>query len=281
MCAMTFGEKLRTIRKEQHITQEKLAELLNVSTQSISGWECGKNYPSTDRLEDIAQALNTSVGYLMDTSYPIKNWELRDEMFTVENMYQHVLNHILSCNLTQCKNALPLMMELHKNHIRNGKSYTPYVSHPLMMAWHAFALGIKEDDLIATILLHGIYRNCNIAPKELPIPLNDNVLTSLYLLHFKPDTFENITVTKEHYYEALKTNQLACLVRIIDQCNKISTIAMGFPKEKLYQYIEDTECYVLPLLSYIENTYLDYYNIAFLLKYQILSIVESLKRTLD
>ena len=278
---MTFGEKLRTIRKEQHITQEKLAELLNVSTQSISGWECGKNYPSADRLEYIAEALNTSVGYLMDSTYPTKNWELRDEMFTVENMYQHVLNHILSCQLTQGKNALPLMMELHKEHIRNGTSYIPYVSHPLMMAWHAFALGIKDDDVITTILLHGIYRNCNIAPENLSIALNDNVLSTLHLLHFKTAVSENMETVKTQYYESLRTNHLACLVRVIDQCNKISTIAMGFPKEKLYGYVEDTELYVLPLLSHMENTYLDYYNIAFLLKYQILSILESLKRTLD
>ena len=278
---MTFGEKLRAVRKEQKITQEKLAELLNVSTQCISGWECGKNYPSADRLEYIAEVLNTSVGYLMDSTYPTRNWELRDEMFTVTNMYIHVLNQICLHNLTQSKDALPLMMKLHEKHVRTGRSDIPYVSHPLMIAWHAFAMGIKEDDVIATILLHGIYRNCDIAPEELPITLNDNVRSALHLLHFKIIPSEPIAATKKRYYEALKTNQLSCIVRSIDQCNKISTVAIGFPKEKLYGYIEDTELYVLPLLSHMETTYLDYYNIAFLLKYQILSILESLKRTLN
>lgn len=38
---MDFGEKLRLVRKERGITQEELAEQLQVSRQAISKWEAG------------------------------------------------------------------------------------------------------------------------------------------------------------------------------------------------------------------------------------------------
>lgn len=38
---MSFAENLKMIRKERHVTQEQLAELLNVSRQAISKWESG------------------------------------------------------------------------------------------------------------------------------------------------------------------------------------------------------------------------------------------------
>ena len=36
---MSFGENLKNVRKQRGITQEELAETLNVSRQAISKWE--------------------------------------------------------------------------------------------------------------------------------------------------------------------------------------------------------------------------------------------------
>lgn len=38
---MEFSEKLLTLRKAKNLTQEELAERLNVSRQSVSKWESG------------------------------------------------------------------------------------------------------------------------------------------------------------------------------------------------------------------------------------------------
>ena len=38
---MEFREKLQNLRKSQGMSQEKLAELLNVSRQAVSKWESG------------------------------------------------------------------------------------------------------------------------------------------------------------------------------------------------------------------------------------------------
>lgn len=41
---MRFGENLKEIRKIKKISQEKLAQMLGVSRQSVSKWECGVSH---------------------------------------------------------------------------------------------------------------------------------------------------------------------------------------------------------------------------------------------
>ena len=38
--------RLQILRENKNLTQEKLAEMLNVSGDAVSTWECGKRYPS-------------------------------------------------------------------------------------------------------------------------------------------------------------------------------------------------------------------------------------------
>lgn len=42
---MKFNEKLQTLRKERKMSQEQLAELLDVSRQAVSKWESGLSFP--------------------------------------------------------------------------------------------------------------------------------------------------------------------------------------------------------------------------------------------
>ena len=41
---MNIGEKIRSLRKEKHATQEELVDYLHISSQAISKWETGKSY---------------------------------------------------------------------------------------------------------------------------------------------------------------------------------------------------------------------------------------------
>lgn len=47
---MNFKKNLKKLRKEKNISQEQLAEKLNISRQAISKWESGKAYPDIDNL---------------------------------------------------------------------------------------------------------------------------------------------------------------------------------------------------------------------------------------
>lgn len=62
---MTFGEKLSKLRKDNNYTQEQLAEILNVSRQSVSKWESDIAYPETDKLIEIGRMFDCSMDYLL------------------------------------------------------------------------------------------------------------------------------------------------------------------------------------------------------------------------
>ena len=62
---MSFSENLKQIRREHHLSQEELAELLDVSRQAVSKWEQGQGYPEVEKLLLLASKLNISLDALM------------------------------------------------------------------------------------------------------------------------------------------------------------------------------------------------------------------------
>ena len=50
-----FAEKLKSLRADKKVSQEKLAQYLNVSFQAVSKWENGNAYPDITLLPDIAR----------------------------------------------------------------------------------------------------------------------------------------------------------------------------------------------------------------------------------
>lgn len=63
---MTFGEKLRKLRIEKGITQEKLGEIIGVSDRVIGYYEADNRFPKDDLLlNKIADYFNISLDYLL------------------------------------------------------------------------------------------------------------------------------------------------------------------------------------------------------------------------
>ena len=61
---MKFNENLKYLRKEANLTQEQLAEKLNVSSKTISKWETGLRFPDTEIIPVLAKVLNISIDEL-------------------------------------------------------------------------------------------------------------------------------------------------------------------------------------------------------------------------
>ena len=61
MDQIKIGSFLKQLRKEKGITQEQLAEALNVSNRTVSRWETGNNMPDISILVDIADYYNISI----------------------------------------------------------------------------------------------------------------------------------------------------------------------------------------------------------------------------
>ena len=63
---LLFAQRLRTLRQEKGLTQEKLAELIGKTTEHISFLERGERSPSFEVLFDLARVLHISVASLIE-----------------------------------------------------------------------------------------------------------------------------------------------------------------------------------------------------------------------
>lgn len=62
---MTFGERLYQLRTQKNISQEKFAEIMDVSRQSISKWETDKAYLELQRLIFMCRYFDVSMDFLV------------------------------------------------------------------------------------------------------------------------------------------------------------------------------------------------------------------------
>lgn len=76
---MNFSEKLLTLRKANDMTQEQLAEKLDVSRQSISKWESGQATPELEKIVAMSAVFNVTTDYLLKSS-EIDDLSIKTEM---------------------------------------------------------------------------------------------------------------------------------------------------------------------------------------------------------
>ena len=62
---MTLGEKIQRLRKETGLSQEALAEKINVTRQTVSKWECNQSSPDLDFIAQLSDIFNVSADYLI------------------------------------------------------------------------------------------------------------------------------------------------------------------------------------------------------------------------
>ena len=62
---MTFGEKLQALRQRTGMSQDALAERLNVSRQAVSRWERDETMPETDKVVALADIFGVTTDYLL------------------------------------------------------------------------------------------------------------------------------------------------------------------------------------------------------------------------
>lgn len=62
---MKLADKLFELRKEKGWSQEKLAEQINVSRQSISKWESGQALPELEKIVELSKIFQVTTDYLL------------------------------------------------------------------------------------------------------------------------------------------------------------------------------------------------------------------------
>jgi len=197
--------------------------------------------------------------------------------FNSEKMYTYLRGFASGAGMKETLKALAFAREKHNGQFR--KSGEPYLVHPLMMACNAVSMGIKEDAIVATILLHDVCEDCGVGVAELPV--NNTVKHAVDLMTFRVMEGETKEIAKNRYYNMLLESREAAITKLIDRCHNVSSMAGTFSVEKLKSYIEETRHYVLPLLRKVKTMYPEESDILFVLKYHIVSVVDSIEATIQ
>lgn len=82
---MTIGEKISKLRKENNYTQEQLAEILNVSRQSVSKWETDLTYPETEKIIALSKLFECSADYLLKEDADESGREVKVKIIEVDS----------------------------------------------------------------------------------------------------------------------------------------------------------------------------------------------------
>ena len=94
---MKFGDNLKKIRKLKKLSQEELAEKLNVSRQSVSKWETGDAYPEMNNLLELCKIFHCKINDLVNdyiTDMESLNEDVRLQVTTLKKEQQSKMKGI-------------------------------------------------------------------------------------------------------------------------------------------------------------------------------------------
>ena len=80
---LLFGKQLKHLREERNITQEKLAEILDISPRGLSAIECGKNFVTAQTIEKICYALEITPKQLFDFNFELESTQNTKEKINI------------------------------------------------------------------------------------------------------------------------------------------------------------------------------------------------------
>ena len=89
---MSLGENLQYLRKKENITQEQLAEQLDVSRQSVSKWESDTTYPEMNTLLQLCRMFHCSMDDLVQGNIHDINIEGKTEYDVHMNLFSKLIS---------------------------------------------------------------------------------------------------------------------------------------------------------------------------------------------
>ena len=270
-----IGNRIRKARLAKGMSQEQLGEKLGVSFQAVSSWETGKFVPDTDNLQALSKTLDISLDALFAEEDRV--WELKPVNYDFNHMYTFVKGRAQMLNLHQTLAVLDLLRTAHGDQERRSRYgfETTYMVHPLTMACHALAMGLRDDEILAAALAHDMIEDSDLQLSDLPV--NEQIREAVRLV--SRNVYRHNEGWEDRYYENIRKNRLASLIKCLDRVNNLAGMADAFSREKMVKYAEETDRYYPALLDVIKKVP-EWNNAWWLLRYQMMTMLEAFKRLL-
>ena len=127
---MQLGNNIQTLRKRKGLSQEKLAEKINVTRQTISNWELGETAPNPEQLILLSKQFDISIDVLvgndaMPSGSSRENKSIKRYLYRIDRFVRHrsMRMGIFGKQISLCGNT-------GNHHCRGGDRIMPGQSYP-------------------------------------------------------------------------------------------------------------------------------------------------------
>ena len=238
------------------MTQEQLADMLEISFQAVSSWENEVYLPDIERLPKIAECLGIGVNRLLEET-KLPDWTLRERLSDESHMHTMLKATLRQSGWPNAYRALGFI----DTRCAGDLSLSRRGMHT---ACHALALGIESDEVLTLLLLGGLALEMKIPMVELPSPAE-----------FR----EDLRAIVEDDVKCTSASE-TCLAKCVDCVFLLSTAALNHSRDDIAAEVETAEQTLFPLLKKLKNDKPEWNNAVYLLRYQALALIETYKRLL-
>ena len=197
-------------------------------------------------------------------------------MANVDKMYTYLRGFLVGAGMNESLKALGFARQQHS--LQTRKDGTPYIVHPLSMACYAVAMGLREDNIIATILLHDVPEDCGINVDYLPV--NNTIkyaVRHMTIQRFKTDIDK--LETKCRYFNELLDSREALICKALDRYNNLSDMPLNMSADAVGKNVAETEVLLMPILKEAKAKYPELADALFVLRTNLEVLVNILKKT--
>ncbi len=121
------------------------------------------------------------------------------------------------------------------------KNGSPYIMHPLAVCYILIIHGVADDCLLAAALLHDVIEDCGISGEELGILFPPAVVRLVMLV--SKEKGEPAAIV----FGRIAADMRAVLLKLADRVDNFRDASVVFTPERLDEYVQETEEYVLPM----------------------------------
>ncbi len=145
---MTLGERLKMYRTQKGLSQEKIAEMLDVSRQAVTKWEAGQTTPSSDNLIALANLYDVSLDELMGKNENVKVSTEGEKRFSPKHNPILRNNFIIIAIIAQAASLNVAIQPLYTEGTPHHILFLLFKYMPLLAAsfWMTFNLRYEKDE---------------------------------------------------------------------------------------------------------------------------------------
>lgn len=192
--------------------------------------------------------------------------------YDVEKMIIYLRGYCAGGDLNQSLRALSYIKKKDAGKFR--KNGTPAIAHPLWMACYAAALEIRDDALMAIILLHDVCEDDGIPVTSLPF--DERVQRGVRYMTISPLEGESKEETKKRYFQNMIKCPDALICKGIDRYANLSTMEGALDDQAIEKNVRETDDLLLPVLKQARDEYPEWANIFYVLRTNLRTINEIL-----